>query len=85
MPWQPGRSGLLADSDDDLASALVSVLTDDELRDRLQAGALERASELTWQHAALANFEVLAADARSRNWAMRRATTAGRGKLLRGR
>lgn len=60
------RSGLLADHDDDLAAALVSVLTDSVLRNRLESGALQRAGELTWQHAALANFEVLAADARAR-------------------
>jgi len=68
-----GRSGVLADSDDDLTAALVAVLTDAELRERLSAGALERASELTWEHAALANFEVLAADARRRHWATRHA------------
>ncbi len=38
-------------------------MTDDGLRARLQAGALERAAELTWERTALANFEVLAADA----------------------
>lgn len=61
-----GRSGLLAVTDEDLAARLVDVLTDGELRSRLERGALGRASELTWQHAALANFEVLAADARRR-------------------
>lgn len=61
-----GRSGLLAERDDDLAASLVAVLTDAQLRSRLQTGALERASELTWQSAALANFEVLAADALAR-------------------
>ncbi len=64
-------SGLLADSDDDLATALGAVLTDEALRARLERGALERASQLTWEHAAVANFEVLAADARRRNWAKR--------------
>lgn len=60
------ESGLLADHDDDIAAALVSVLTDTGLRQRLEAGALRRAGELTWQHAALANFEVLAGDALAR-------------------
>jgi glycosyltransferase involved in cell wall biosynthesis len=60
------KSGLLAERDDDLAGALVAVLTDTRLRRRLESGALERSRELTWQHAALANFEVLAADARAR-------------------
>ena len=60
------RSGLLADTDEELADALVAVLSDERLRDRLERGALERAAELTWEHAALANFEVLAGDARRR-------------------
>ena len=34
-----------------------------ELRGRLSEGALTRASELTWEHTAVANFEVLAEDA----------------------
>jgi glycosyltransferase involved in cell wall biosynthesis len=70
-----GRSGLLADNDDDLSGALIDVLSDDELRARLDQGALERAAELTWDHAAVANFEVLAADAirrRRRRWPLRR-------------
>jgi glycosyltransferase involved in cell wall biosynthesis len=57
------RSGLLADTDEDLTHALVAVLSDDHLRHRLERGALERASELTWEHAAVANLEVLAGDA----------------------
>lgn len=68
-----GQSGLLSDADDDLAAAMVAVLTDGALRTRLSQGALERASELTWEHAALANFEVLAADARARDRSVRRA------------
>jgi glycosyltransferase involved in cell wall biosynthesis len=62
----PGRSGLLATGDDDLAAALASVLADQSERDRLSRGALDRAAELTWEHAALANFEVLARDALGR-------------------
>lgn len=61
-----GRSGLLGSTDAELSGLLGDVLTDDELRSRLQAGALARAAELSWEHAALANFEVLAADARRR-------------------
>lgn len=61
-----GRSGLLATTDDDLADALARVLGDAGLRQRLQAGALERAAELSWEAAALANFRVLAADALAR-------------------
>ena len=62
----PGRSGLLAERDEDLAGALVDVLTDTGLRRQLEEGALARAAELTWQQAALANCVVLAADARRR-------------------
>lgn len=57
------RSGLLRNSDTDLAAAVVDVATDDDLREKLSVGALERATELTWDNAARANFEVLAADA----------------------
>ncbi len=57
------RSGLLRSTDDELVEAITQVMTDDELRTRLQAGALARADELTWERTAQANFEVLAADA----------------------
>jgi glycosyltransferase involved in cell wall biosynthesis len=58
-----GRSGLLGTTDDEIAAALASVLGDPALRRGLEEGALARAAELTWEHAAVANFEVLAADA----------------------
>lgn len=61
-----GRSGLLAHSDEDLAAAIAKVVTDPGLRAELSAGALARAAELSWDASALANFEVLAADARHR-------------------
>ena len=61
-----GRSGILATTDDDLSDALTEVLSNPALRRRLSDGALDRASVLTWENAALANFEVLAADARRR-------------------
>jgi glycosyltransferase involved in cell wall biosynthesis len=61
-----GSSGLLAADDDALVDGLVRVLGDVTERDRLGAGALRRAATLTWEHAALANFEVLAADAAER-------------------
>jgi glycosyltransferase involved in cell wall biosynthesis len=57
------RSGLLRSSDADLTDAVSSVLTDADLRARLQDGALARAAELTWEGAALANFAVLSDDA----------------------
>lgn len=68
-----GRSGLLATTDEALTAALADVLGDDALRARLSAGALERAAELSWEAAALANFRVLAADARARRAGGRRA------------
>jgi glycosyltransferase involved in cell wall biosynthesis len=61
-----GRSGLLASGDDDLVDATTSVLTDARLRHRLQEGAAARASELTWERAAVRTFEILAADATGR-------------------
>jgi glycosyltransferase involved in cell wall biosynthesis len=61
-----GRSGLLASTDEELIGTMTQVLTDSPLRAKLQQGALDRASELTWEHAAIANFEVLAQDARNR-------------------
>lgn len=57
------RSGLLRSSDAELVDAITAVMTDESLRTRLQAGALARADELTWERTAQANFEVLAADA----------------------
>ena len=68
-----GRSGLLGTTDAELIGLLRDVLTDDALRARLQEGALARAGELTWEHAATANFEILAEDAlRRRSSASRR-------------
>ncbi len=58
-----GRSGLLGRTDDELSGLITDVVTDPDLRARLQAGALERAGELTWSSSALANFRVLADDA----------------------
>ena len=58
------RTGLLTDETrDDLAGALVSVLTDDGLRDRLSAGAREHAARYTWGATALGTLEVLAREA----------------------
>jgi len=67
-----GRSGLLATTDADLTGLVVDVMTDAGLRARLQAGALERAGELTWEAAALDNFRVLADDALRRRAGGRR-------------
>ena len=76
-----GRSGLLGSSDEELADILVRVMTDEELRAGLQEGALARAAELGWEQCALANFEVLAADALRRRGGPRNASDeAGDGR-----
>jgi hypothetical protein len=54
---------LLHAADADLVAATVRVLSDRPLLDQLSSGALSRAAELTWEHTAVANFEVLADDA----------------------
>jgi len=61
-----GRSGLLASTDDELLDAMRAIITDPDLRGRLQQGALDRASELTWEQTAIGTFAVLAADAARR-------------------
>ena len=52
-------SGLLCDGEKGLTDGLVRLLGDATVRARLQAGALDRAAELTWEHTAIANLEVL--------------------------
>ena len=56
-------SGLLADDDRGLVSALDAVLTDRDLRRRLGHGALARAALLTWEETARATFGALATEA----------------------
>ena len=46
------RSGLLVPEGGDVASAIVSVLTDTALRERLERGAIERAEEFSWTESA---------------------------------
>lgn len=59
-----GVSGLLVPSRaDDLGAALARVLQDDALRSRLRAGALERASTLSWETTALGIMRTLAGQA----------------------
>lgn len=60
---EEGRSGLLGTTDEELVAHLRSVLSDSQLRTRLQRGALERAASLTWDSTALETFRVLADDA----------------------
>ncbi len=58
-----GRSGLLADTLDDVVTGLDAVLADDVLRRRLSSGALERAAELTWEDTARGALAALAVEA----------------------
>jgi glycosyltransferase involved in cell wall biosynthesis len=62
-----GRSGLLARDERDLADKLTAVVTDPELRARLERGALGRAAELTWDATAIGTLTALADDARRRS------------------
>jgi glycosyltransferase involved in cell wall biosynthesis len=61
-----GESGLLVDRISDFPDALVRVVTDATLRDRLSSGAVARAAGFTWDATALGTLEALAADARRR-------------------
>jgi glycosyltransferase involved in cell wall biosynthesis len=56
------RTGLLADGVDGITTALVEVLTDDELRARLGRGALERSRWFTWDATARSTLEALASE-----------------------
>jgi Glycosyltransferase len=58
-----GKSGLLADSPDELVSALDRVLADPALRARLADGAQRHAEQFTWAATARGTLEVLAAEA----------------------
>ncbi|MFC7493282.1 MULTISPECIES: D-inositol-3-phosphate glycosyltransferase [unclassified Nocardioides] len=55
-----GRSGLLVDSHDprDWATALRRIVTDTDLRLRLEAGALEQARRFSWERTAERTLEV---------------------------
>ncbi len=62
-----GRSGLLVDGTPTaLGSALARVLSDDALRTRLGAGALEHAARFSWDTTALGIMSALADVATSR-------------------
>jgi glycosyltransferase involved in cell wall biosynthesis len=62
-----GHSGLLADSAEELVSALDRVLTDGALRSRLSIGAVEHAERFTWAATARGTLEVLAAESLRRH------------------
>ncbi|MDF9715605.1 MULTISPECIES: glycosyltransferase family 4 protein [unclassified Nocardioides] len=57
-----GESGLLVDTFDEFTEALRRVLTDEQLRGRLGAGARLRAGEFTWEHAQSTFARVLAGE-----------------------
>jgi glycosyltransferase involved in cell wall biosynthesis len=58
-----GRSGLLVSGRDGLVDGLDRVLRDPDLRDRLSAGAVQHAANMTWEASAFGVLEVLAAEA----------------------
>lgn len=58
-----GASGLLVDDVAGLAAAMTTVLTDEAVRRRLTAGALEHAARFTWGATACGTLEALAAEA----------------------
>jgi glycosyltransferase involved in cell wall biosynthesis len=69
-----GRTGLLVDRDDEaaLADAIVRVVTDGELRGRLAAEAVRRASQFTWGNTAVDILQALADEAAHRRRRPRR-------------
>lgn len=61
-----GTSGLLVDGSEPataVAKVLTELLGDDELRERLSQGALERSRQLTWEATARSALEALALEA----------------------
>lgn len=61
-----GSSGLLADSEEQLAEHIVAIATDGALRQRLSDGAVAHARRFTWEATATRILEALAADAHRR-------------------
>ena len=59
-----GVSGLLVDDEAELAQALVRVCVDEELWQRLVAGAVEHAKAFSWNKTGLEIFSALAQEAR---------------------
>jgi len=61
-----GVSGFLVEPGDEFVAALVRVLTDSELRDRLATGAMARARTLTWDATAANVLGALVQEAEAR-------------------
>ncbi len=61
LPELLGNAGILVDptSVDSLVSAMVTVIADDELADRLRARGLARAAQFSWTNAAAQTLQVL--------------------------
>jgi glycosyltransferase involved in cell wall biosynthesis len=57
-----GESGLLVERPEDMAAALVRLMNDDVLRNRLGRGALDRARWFTWGETARRSLEALAGE-----------------------
>jgi glycosyltransferase involved in cell wall biosynthesis len=63
---EDGHSGLLVDTQEEFTDALRRVLTDQQLRRRLSAGALEVSHRFTWTQSQLSFAEVVAANLQGR-------------------
>ncbi|HXY26727.1 MAG TPA: glycosyltransferase, partial [Acidimicrobiales bacterium] len=62
-----GESGILVRPGGSFADALARLLADDELRNRLAKGALERARWFTWDATARRALEALVEEAKGRS------------------
>jgi glycosyltransferase involved in cell wall biosynthesis len=58
-----GKSGLLVDDEADLSRQLARIASDRNLRQRLHEGALDHASQFTWENTATRILETLADEA----------------------
>ena len=61
-----GESGILVESDDELARAVESILANPLTRRRLRQGALRHARSMTWERTAEATLDVLCSEVRRR-------------------
>ncbi|UTI62491.1 glycosyltransferase [Paraconexibacter antarcticus] len=82
-----GRTGVLADTPDELAAEVAALCADDERRERLGTAARERAEGFSWDVTATANLAVLGAAADAPRPALRarlRASDTGKAGALAG-